>query len=471
MGIVRVRYDREMCYYHLMNRPVGLRWLRSPMRKCDPLFPIGNRVGTTENGAASAYTANDLNQYTSRTVPGVAQVRGRAATGAVVGVTPPGGLPQPTDRQGETFHRNVPLDNTAGAVEADLTVTAVLPGQGQNGEDIVAEQIRAARVEGSPQAFTHDDDGNLLSDGRWTHSWNGENRLVATTSATAKLEFLYDHQGRRAEKRTYTGTPGNWTLAETRRFLYNGRNLIAEFTLSGTTLSLRRSHLWGLDLSESLQGAGGGVGGLLRTTLHDTTDTDYYPVYDGNGNIVRYLDANGADLAVLEYSPFGRPLQGTGTSVALLPFRFSIKFRDGETGLHYYGYRYYSPTLGRWLRRDPIGERGGRNLSGFVLNSATGSYDPLGLWRSGEKKGCGTDEIRDLMRAETEAKRRLGVWVEALKMVNTVDIIADMYRQNRLARDKHNEDVIKSFTWETISKLEIILDDGFNRNEYGVECE
>jgi len=42
------------------------------------------------------------------------------------------------------------------------------------------------------------------------------------------------------------------------------------------------------------------------------------------------------------------------------------------------GHRYYSPELGRWLNRDPIGERGGNNLYGFVRNSTPNLTDPLG---------------------------------------------------------------------------------------------
>jgi hypothetical protein len=43
-------------------------------------------------------------------------------------------------------------------------------------------------------------------------------------------------------------------------------------------------------------------------------------------------------------------------------FWFSSKYLDSETGLYYYGYRYYSPMLGRWLSRDPIGEEAFRGL-------------------------------------------------------------------------------------------------------------
>jgi integrase/recombinase XerD len=44
-----------------------------------------------------------------------------------------------------------------------------------------------------------------------------------------------------------------------------------------------------------------------------------------------------------------------------------------------YGYRYYDPVTGRWPSRDPIGERGGVNLYGFVGNDGTNEWDQLGL--------------------------------------------------------------------------------------------
>jgi len=86
----------------------------------------------------------------------------------------------------------------------------------------------------------------------------------------------------------------------------------------------------------------------------------------------------------------------TGTSQA--------KYVDDKADLVYFGYRYYSPTLGRWLNRDPLGEPGfnvirrvaegktkpgrltvgaeliaGPNLYEFVVNAPVGNIDPLGL--------------------------------------------------------------------------------------------
>jgi RHS repeat-associated protein len=64
--------------------------------------------------------------------------------------------------------------------------------------------------------------------------------------------------------------------------------------------------------------------------------------------------------------------------------RFSSKpwvgFAGSATsGLYYYGYRFYDPYLQRWVNRDPIGEVGGVNLYGFVLNNPVGLVDLLGL--------------------------------------------------------------------------------------------
>ncbi|MFC7337722.1 RHS repeat-associated core domain-containing protein [Haloferula chungangensis] len=48
-----------------------------------------------------------------------------------------------------------------------------------------------------------------------------------------------------------------------------------------------------------------------------------------------------------------------------------------------YGFRYYDPVTGRWPSRDPIGERGGVNLYGFVGNDGLNDWDNLGLFSPG----------------------------------------------------------------------------------------
>lgn len=59
-------------------------------------------------------------------------------------------------------------------------------------------------------------------------------------------------------------------------------------------------------------------------------------------------------------------------------YRFSSKEWHPPSGLVYYGYRFYEPTLQRWLNRDPIQERGGINLYAFVTNSPNSNLDCFG---------------------------------------------------------------------------------------------
>jgi RHS repeat-associated protein len=104
-----------------------------------------------------------------------------------------------------------------------------------------------------------------------------------------------------------------------------------------------------------------------------------YPCYEPGENISDCVDTNATVVAHRAYDPFRNALFSTGPMKKAFNFRLSSKYLDPETGLYYYGLRYYNPSLGRWLSRDPIGERGGIPLYGFVGNSPTTRYDLLGL--------------------------------------------------------------------------------------------
>jgi RHS repeat-associated protein len=164
------------------------------------------------------------------------------------------------------------------------------------------------------------------------------------------------------------------------KFLYDGWNLVAE--LNATNNTVVRSHVWGLDLSGSLQGAGG-VGGLLwlrDTSTFNNQPSTHFASYDGNGNVTMLVNAaDGTETARYEYGPFGELLRATGPMARANPFRFSTKYQDDETDLLMYALRPYSPPTGRFLCKDPIGEHGGRNLYGFVGNDPLDRFDPLGL--------------------------------------------------------------------------------------------
>ncbi len=211
-------------------------------------------------------------------------------------------------------------------------------------------------------AFSYDANGNLKADGLRTYDYDAENRLITVTQDGAVWNYKYDYLGRRIEKSGPSGTT---------RFLYDGWNLIAELDASNT---VQRRFAWGLDVSGTLQGAGG-VGGLL---VIDSGITQYRPVYDASHNVIALYDGSGNTVAAYEYDPFGKH-SAQGAYATQNPFRFSTKYTDAETEFVYYGHRYYVPTLGRFLNRDPIEEAGGLNLYGFCGNDGVNRWDYLGM--------------------------------------------------------------------------------------------
>ena len=226
----------------------------------------------------------------------------------------------------------------------------------------------------------HDADGNMTSgplpanvNANSTLVWDGENRLIQATVGTtgSVVRYSYDSQSRRIAETVGTTT---------KLTVYDGWNPIAEYAIQNSTFTIQNSYLWGIDLSGTLQGAGG-VGGLLMTSLitNNSITSNYFPTYDGNGNVSEYLNESGEVSAHYEYDPFGKTTVATGPKANDFAHRFSTKPLDATTGLYYYGYRFYDPETGRWPSRDPIEERGGINLYGFVGNDGVNWLDILGM--------------------------------------------------------------------------------------------
>ena len=354
---------------------------------------IGNRTSTKaggdENGANlrfAGYYANNLNQNTVHGVPGAFDVIGVGF--ATNEVTVNG---DSTYRHGEYFRKEITVDNGLAPVWQPVTVAS--PGQSSvTGNEFVPKYL---------EFFYYDLDGNLTNDGRWTYYWDAENRLVTMAANTSvgpqiSLQFEYDSKSRRIRKRVWDNTAWSGSSTNDLQFVYDGWNLIAELSNSHSAL---RTYTWGLDLSGSLQGAGG-VGGLVEV---NTTALGFNFVgFDGNGNASCFIKANdGLVSATYEYNPFGEILRSTGPLSGINSFRFSTKYRDDETGLLYYGYRYSTSVTGGWLSRDPIGELGGINVYSNCRNDAENAVDWVGLWRierNGQARATAFAETGDTIR-------------------------------------------------------------------------
>jgi RHS repeat-associated protein len=230
----------------------------------------------------------------------------------------------------------------------------------------------------------YDGNGNVTASqsGSQTFSYDDENRLTTNELAyTTRNVFTYDGLGRLRQRQEYAwaGTPYfYWYATETVRYVYDGMRVIQERNEVNTP---QVSYTRGNDLSGSLEGAGG-IGGLLaRSHGYSSGNWSTHNCYhaDGNGNITYLVNSSQTLAASYLYDPYGNTISSSGSLASANVYRFSSKEFHVNSGLYYYGYRWYHPNLQRWLNRDHIGEKGGINLFQLVSNNPVNKIDSLGL--------------------------------------------------------------------------------------------
>ncbi len=102
----------------------------------------------------------------------------------------------------------------------------------------------------------------------------------------------------------------------------------------------------------------------------------YHPDHLGSAQFV--TDHEGEKYEHLEYTPYGELWEEQTDPLAdVIPFRFTGKEYDEETGLYYYGARYLDPKRGRWMSSDPAMD--GMNWYGYCSNNPLKYVDPTGL--------------------------------------------------------------------------------------------
>jgi YD repeat-containing protein len=222
------------------------------------------------------YTANALNQYTQRSYPGYVEVTGTAGSGdevTVEGYNPVW--------QGDSFWQELGFNTVLGAVSNTVDIWDI-SGSSTNYTGV------GVLLPKNPETLTYDLDGNLTQDSQWSYTWNAENKLIHMQNGSGMtLDFVYDMQGRRISKVvTVSGV-----VTSSKKLYYDGWNVIGEVD---TATGIGIAYNWGLDLSQSLQGAGG-VGGLISMTVSGSRATDgtYTYQYDGNGNVIGLVDMGG----------------------------------------------------------------------------------------------------------------------------------------------------------------------------------
>ncbi|PWU12323.1 MAG: hypothetical protein C5B50_21765 [Verrucomicrobia bacterium] len=285
-------------------------------------------------------------------------------------------------------------DGTTGAFTVDSLnqLTSAPPGScGYDANGNLISQAGVVGPWGSPGNVTYcyDDENRLVS---WIWTDPNETQLGCSDTPQTyddwRTDFVYDGLGRLRQTTDYDNYWGTgWNPATPNQYAYDGWLEVSESTDANYTR--------GPDLSGTLQGAGG-IGGLLAGTY--ASGGHLYAHSDGNGNLTCLLDDSQNVVTTYRYDPFGNLLPGSGQ----LGHGLSSKQFFPNNGLYYFGYRFYAPSLQRWINRDPISELGFEelrdapldimasiaggervNLFRFVGNCPQGRFDKWGLkWES-----------------------------------------------------------------------------------------
>jgi RHS repeat-associated protein len=213
----------------------------------------------------------------------------------------------------------------------------------------------------------------MTSDETRTFQYDAENELTNVSVATTwQVGFIYDGLHRRRITKQYAWQGGAFVETNEIRYVYDGLTPIQERDTNNNVVA---TYTRGVDLSLSLQGAGG-VGGLLART--DSTGSYFYH-NDGSGNVTALVDISGNIQGRAEYDAFGKMIKLVGPMATKNTYWYSGKEYIPQAGLYGFSFRFYEPNFQRWLNRDPFEELGGPNLFGFVGNSPINEIDPFGL--------------------------------------------------------------------------------------------
>ncbi len=214
------------------------------------------------------------------------------------------------------------------------------------------------------QTYKYDQCGNLTHDGKMTYTYDLLNRLIEAKDGRRKITFTYDPFDRRISKKVSLYSAHEERILNEEVYFYNGQNELGAYTLGH---QLKQLKVPGIRACKE----------FCQPIAIELQDRVFAPILDCHGNIQKLVDIESEQIShKYNYSAFGDNLKTT--EPLYNPWRYAGKRLDPETGLVYFGKRYYSPAIGRWLTTDPAGTRDSTNLYQYLFNNPFQYCDPDG---------------------------------------------------------------------------------------------
>jgi RHS repeat-associated protein len=258
-------------------------------------------------------------------------------------------------------------------------------------------------LKGEECHYCYDANGNLIEKiqgGSYQYfSYDALDRLTQFVEPKKqKVSYAYEPLGRRLSKtvEVWDSLKRIWKFQDSEKYLYDGECEIGSLDKDNRLETFR---VLGL-------GYGAEAGAAISMELNGKV---YAPIHDHRGSVVALIDSSTFQAAEsLRYSAFGETERYDETgepienSMIGNPWEFFGKRYDSETGLLFFGKRYYDSIQGRWTTPDPLHYVDGPNRYAFVGNNPISKRDLFGEYSVSEAVNDAASVFRSIGQAASK---------------------------------------------------------------------